>query len=85
MFPREWDIKSVLFGSLTTDRVFNLMLLKAKHFIFVKRLEDSNPAFDSFMQVMKSYYQLEKYNAVKNGNLIRFDKDWNAYKICFNA
>ena len=85
VFPREWDIKSVLFGSLTTDRVFNLMLLKAKHFIFVKRLEDSNPVLDSFMQVMKSYYQLEKYNAVKNGNLIRFDKDWNAYKICFNA
>ena len=34
---------------------------------------------------MKSYYHLEKYNAVKNGNVARFDKDWNAYKILFQA
>ena len=56
---------TVLFGSSTTDRVFNLMLLKAKHFIYVKRLEEFEPVFNSFKMVMKSYYHLEKYNAVK--------------------
>lgn len=83
IIPRDWNDQTILFGSLTKDRIFNLMLLKAKQFIYVRKLDDSSPVLNSFISIMKSYYHLEKYNAVKNGNMARFNKDWDAYKILF--
>ena len=69
-----------MFGCIKPDRVFNLILLKAKYFIYTKY---TIPIFDIFKTVLKSYYQLEKYNAVKNGNMVKFDKEWNTYKTLF--
>ena len=75
--------KTIMFGCIKPDRVFNLILLKAKYFIYTKRLEGLIPIFEIFKTVLKSYYQLEKYNAVKNGNMVKFDKEWNTYNTLF--
>ena len=37
------------------------------------------PSVDAFRTVMRSYYNLEKYNAVKNKNIGHFLKAWNSY------
>ena len=85
VLPGDWNEQTILFGSQKSDRIFNLLLLKAKYFIFDRKLEDSNPEFNSFINVMKLYYHIEKYNAVKNGNMLRFNKDWNTYKTLFQT
>ena len=36
--PCDWNDKTILFGSLHGENVFNLVLLKAKYFIFNKKL-----------------------------------------------
>ena len=54
----DWNDKSILFGSLSSDNVFNLVLLEAKYFIFKQKFEETSPSFDAFRKVMKSYYNL---------------------------
>ena len=71
----DWNDKTILFGSL----VFNLVLLKAKYFIFKQKFGKTSPSFDVFRKIMKSYYNLEKYNAVKNGTIGNFEKAWNSH------
>ena len=85
VLPGDWNEQTILFGSQKKDRIFNLLLFKAKYFIFARKLEEFNPEFNSFINVMKSYYHIEKYNAVKNGNMPRFNKDWNTYKTLFQT
>ena len=85
VLPGDWNEQTIPFGSHKKDRIFNLLLFKAKYFIFVRKLKDFNPEFNSFINVMKSYYHIEKYNAVKNGNMPRFNKDWNTYKTLFQT
>ena len=55
------------------------MLLKARYFIFKQKFEETSPSFDVFRKIMKSYYNLEKYNALKNGTRGKFEKAWNSY------
>ena len=78
-FSCDWNDKTILFGSLSSDKVFNLVLLKAKYFIFKQKFQETNPSFDVFRKTMKSYYNLEKCNAVKNGTIGKFEKAWNSY------
>lgn len=80
VLPYEWNQKDILFGSLAYDTVINQLLIKAKQFIYTRKLDESIPLFDIFKLSIKTHYRIEKYNAVKNGRLEKFEKSWNPYK-----
>ena len=74
----------ILFGALKYDTVINLLILKAKFFIYKKRMDASIPLFNQFVLSIRYHYQIERYNAVKNRNLEKFDKSWSPYKALLN-
>ena len=71
----------ILFGALKYDTVINLLILKAKFFIYKKRMDASIPLFNQFVLSIRYHYQIERYNAVKNSNLEKFDKSWSPTRL----
>ena len=78
--PHEWKEMDILFGALKCVTVINLLILKAKVFIYKKRMDASIPIFNQFVLSSRYHYQIERFNAVKNSNLEKFDKSWSSYK-----
>lgn len=76
----EWNEKDILLGSLKYDIILNQLLLRAKYFIYQMRLNETIPVFCNFKPNIKVFYKIEKYNAVKNGRIEKFEKLWNTYK-----
>ena len=54
----------------------NLLIIRAKVFIYRRKYEESIQIFDNFQLTLKGIYQMGKYNAVKTGKLINFEKMW---------
>lgn len=75
-----WQDKDIIFGSDNYDLVLNQLILRAKYFIYQKKLDENIPIFDSFKPCIKNLFQVEKYNAVKNGKIAKFEKSWSPYK-----
>lgn len=82
ILARDFTLEIILLGSTKYDTVLNLLIQKAKQFIYRKKCEDNIPIFDYFKPDIRSLYQIEKYNAVKNGTcrLQIFEKLWSPYK-----
>ena len=64
-------------GALKYDTVINLLILKTIFFIYKKRMDTSIPIFNQFVLSIRNHYQIERYNAVKNSNLGKFDETWS--------
>lgn len=79
--PHEWNDIDILFGSTQYDIVLNQLVLKAKFFIYRKRMEENIPVFTQFLPNIRYHYQTERYNAVKNSKLEKFDKSWSLYRV----
>ena len=76
----EWDANDILFGSYNFDKVVNLLLLQAKHFIYYNRIKNQMPSIEGFSKQIVSCYRIDKYNAKQNFKITEFDRDWERYK-----
>ena len=70
----------VLFGTeidIRTDKVFDLVILQAKQFIYKCKLDKCLPTLSYFLQLMLKY-KIDEYNAKLSGELPTFN--WLCYK-----
>ena len=77
---KEWNTFEIIFGSRNLDTVTNLILLQAKLFLYYNKMKKQRPCFESFKRQLKSRYQIERYNAIKNLKLQTFEAVWENYK-----
>ena len=76
----EWTVDDVLFGSHRMDPVINILLLQAKKFIYFNKMKSQNPCFETFKKQIILRYQTERYCAIKNSQLLKFETLWERFK-----
>ena len=76
----EWGVKEILFGNKKIDKVQNLLLLQAKHFLYFNKMKLQIPSFEVFKKQICSFYKIQKFIAIKNFQQSKFDKTWDKYK-----
>ena len=72
----------VIFGTTNTfhsDKVFDLLLIWAKFFIYKCKLDNITPRFTNFHKILKYRYTIEKLIANKKNNQTACLQDWNLY------
>ena len=52
----------------------------AKYFVYKSRCEENIPIFRSFKKYFKKTFETQRYIAMKNYNLDRFESDWEKWK-----
>ena len=75
VITEDWDIKNILFGIENCNPVMNLLIIRAKMFIYHRKYEESTRICDNFKLTLKGIYQIGKYNAVKTRKLTNFEKN----------
>ena len=76
----EWTAPEILFGSHKLDSAISIILLQAKLFLYFNKINSRIPCFESFKKQIVSRYQIERYSAVKNSQLPKFEAMWGKYK-----
>ena len=74
----------IVFGSkeqFKSDKVFDLILLLAKFHVYKCKLQDTIPNKAAFVKMLKSRYEIERYNNAVTSNLHRFFVDWVLYMV----
>ena len=77
------SIEFILFGHTSTfhsDRIFSMIILLAKFFIYKNKLNNTIPAYNHFILYLKNRYQIENYLAKVKNSVDRFHIDWFVYK-----
>ena len=72
---------TVLFGNdvnFKSDKIFDMILVLAKFFIFRCKIKGSVPSFTIFHRFLKQRYDIEKYNARSNLEYVKFKLEWIA-------
>ena len=62
------------------SNVFNYVILVAKFYIYKSRCEGSLPNLFSFRYYLHDKYCVERYIAMKNLSIDKFDRDWQGWK-----
>ena len=75
----ERGVKDVIFGSHKLDKIQNLLLLQAKHFIYFNKINCQIPLIEVFKKRIKLFYRIEKFNATKCFQLSKFERTWDMY------
>ena len=73
----------VIFGlaeNFISDKVFDQIILLAKHYIYLCKLKDDFPTLDQFIIVLKKRYTVEKYVATMENKSAIFNTDWLMYR-----
>ena len=73
----------VLFGhkeNMFTDKVFDLILLSAKYFIYTNKFSHSIPNCILFLQLIKQRYQIEKFLSINQNQYHQFQLNWFPYE-----
>ena len=72
----------VIFGTtenFISDKIFDQIILLAKHYLYICKLEDGFPNIDQFIVRLKNRHKVEKYVAAIENNSERFKTDWLMY------
>ena len=75
--------KLVIFGvanNFYSDKVFDLIILIAKFFIYKNKLDNSIPTYNNFAIYLKNRYRIEKYLACVKGLQNQFQDNWSQYE-----
>ena len=75
----DWSAYEIMFGSPKLDVVVNTVLLQAKLFLYYNKMKNQRPCFDHFKRKLRSRYHIERYNAIKNCQLPKFDALWEKF------
>lgn len=78
-----WKLSEILFGSKKLDSVINYVILQAKHFIYYSRIIKQIPMFEIFKKRLRTFYHIERYNALKQFQIQKFEATWEKYKNLF--
>lgn len=73
----------VIFGvkqHMFTDRIFDLIILNAKYFIFVNKCKESRPTLDGFKNILKLIFQIEKGSCANVNQTAAFEQNWYQYR-----
>ena len=76
----------VLFGidtGVKTNKVFDLIVLLAKSYIYKSKINKQLPVINNFLIELKYRYKIEKFNAQINNCSQKFDRDWINFKQIF--
>ena len=76
------DQELVLFGTrenMFTDKVFDLIILVAKYYIYSLKWTNSIPNIRAFHTILKNRYKLEKYSSLYTNQSHTFDTLWYPY------
>lgn len=79
----DWSITDVLFGNPEYKDPLNLILIKAKQFIFNMKMKKVLPMMDNFKPVLLSFYRTEKYIAKCAFNFTSFEEKWYSLRELF--
>ena len=72
-----------LFGTdlnLKTDTIFDLIILLAKNYIYRCKITKQQILIPVFIKMLKTRYEMEKYIAIVNLELQKFEMNWINYK-----
>ena len=82
-FPNQENInfsKTMELGLQTCETsVLNLIMLKAKHFIFTCKLRKQNPTLSMYRQTLKSVFVSEREIASKTGKVLDLTRKWKPF------
>ena len=73
----------ILFGNAPnyfTDDIFLFIILYAKYYIYICKLDDRLPTINTFLKTLKSRYNIEKYIAVTRNKTDTFNSNWQLYR-----
>ena len=76
-----------MFGTkenMYTDKIFDLVLLLAKQFIYSCKWANTLPTLENFKYLLKNRYVLERYRHMSIEQLHRFNVMWFPYKDLIN-
>ena len=62
-----------------TDRVFNLLLLMAKMFIYRQKVNSKPLSVDWFLNEIKERYYSERHTAILKNRKTKLDTEWKPY------
>lgn len=74
-----WSAYEIMFGSKSLHRVINLILLHAKLFLYYNKMKNQRPCLEAFIKRLTFIYKCERFNAIKNDHLQKFETLWEAY------
>ena len=81
------DEELVLFGTrenMYTDKVFDLIILVAKYYLYSLKWTNSIPNIRTFHTILKNRYRLEKYSSLCSNQSHTFDTLWYPYTNLVN-
>ena len=73
----------ILFGcanNFYSDKIFDLIILLGKFFIYRCKLDNSIPTFNNYIIYLRSRYRMEKYLACTKGTQDQFISNWLLYE-----
>ena len=76
----EWTAKDIIFGSNKLDKPINTILLQAKLFLYYSKLKKIRPNFEEFNKQLIGRYQSERFIAIQNFTVQKFEATWGKYK-----
>ena len=67
--------KSFFFG-ISNDSIFNLICIITKRYLYSCKLNDCKPNINCLVERIREYRNIEKYIAIKNATLNKFNSKW---------
>ena len=77
-----FDVKSVFLNCVVESNVghlINFIVLVAKQYIYACKCKKEEIRFEQFIRNIQELYNVEKYNAQINGNIMFHNKKWNCF------
>lgn len=75
-----WNVHEIIFGDCKMDTIKSNILLRAKFYLYYCRITNQVPSIEAFKRQIKSYYQTERYMALKTQQIPKFEALWQSYK-----
>lgn len=80
----EWNLIDVLFGNPQFEDALNLLILKAKQFIYSMKMKKLIPIFVNFKTGLSVVYRTEEYIAKRDLKNEILDKRWKNFQGLFS-
>ena len=75
-----WNVHEIIIGDCKMDTIKSNILLRAKFYLYYCRITNQVPSIEAFKRQIKSYYQTERYMALKTQQIPKFEALWQSYK-----